>query len=561
MSNVETIKLLSKNLRGTIAQSLAAGGSRFDEADAQILKFHGMYQQEDRDLRAERKKAGQEPAWQFMLRSRIPGGALTPEQYLVHDALADRVGNATLRFTTRQGIQMHGILKGDLRTAIRKISKTLLSTIAACGDVNRNVMACPAPPRTAAQEAVQRLAHDLAVHFTPKTRAYHEIWIDGERVDTPEIGEEPVDPIYGRTYLPRKFKMGVTTVDDNCIDAYTQDIAFVAIIEGERLTGYNVLAGGGMGMTHGKATTYPRLATPLCFIEPSEAIALAEAIVTVQRDYGDRTNRKHARFKYLVEERGIAWLKTQVEERTGLQLERPRESAFADACDHLGWRLERDGTYSLGMLIENGRVKDNPRALVRTGLRTVVERFCPKIRLTGQQNILLLGIAAEHREVITSLLRKHGIETDPQAHGIARYAMACPALPTCGLALTDAERALPEIVAQFQRDLDELVLGNERITVRMTGCPNGCARPYMGDVGIVGRSRDLYDLFVGGDAANTRLNLLYKSGVRRGELAAELYPLLRAWKDEREPGEAFGDYCNRVGVEYLRRHPLLERHA
>jgi sulfite reductase (ferredoxin) len=549
--SAEEIKLRSHNLRGSIAESLDAGGTRFNESDVQLLKFHGSYQQEDRDARAERKKAGLEPAYQFMLRTRVPGGVLSAEQYLVEDSLADRFGNGTLRITTRQGLQLHGILKGNLRSTIREIATSLLSTVAACGDVNRNVMACPAPPRTAAEIAVQELAQRLAVHFTPRTRAYHEIWIDGEKVEAPEIDEEPPDPIYGRTYLPRKFKMGVSLPGDNCIDVYTQDIGFVAVLDGGALVGYTVLAGGGLGMTHGKATTYPRAATPLCLITPDDAIAVAEAIITTQRDFGDRTNRKHARLKYVVEERGIDWLRAEVEQRLGRSLEGPREVEFHDVADHLGWQEQADGRWALGVYVENGRVKDSERARVRSGLRHVIERFKPSLRLTAQQNIMLFDFDARSRGIVTRLLRDDGIETEAQALGVRRYAMACPAIPTCGLAVADAERVLPDIIDDIACVLDDLGLAKERLSVRMTGCPNGCARPYMGDVGFVGRSKDLYDIYLGGDWANTRLNWVYKTSVRRTELVNELRPLLRSWRDQRRGGETFGDFCTRIGRERL----------
>ncbi len=550
MSDVEHIKADSRNLRGAIAESLAAGGSRFDDADAQLVKFHGIYQGEDRDARQERKRTGLEPAYQFMVRTRVPGGVLSAEQYLIQDELAERFGNGTLRVTTRQGLQLHGVLKDDLKSTIAEINRALLSTLAACGDVNRNVMCCPAPPISKAQTEAQGLARELAAHFTPKTRAYHEIWVEGERVDG-HGGEEAPDPLYGATFLPRKFKMGVALAGDNCIDVYTQDIAYVGMTDGEHLRGYTVLVGGGMGMTHGKTTTYPRMATPLCFVEQHEAIALAEALVTIQRDFGDRTNRKHARFKYLVEERGIEWIRAEVEQRLRYALQPPRAVVFADVCDHLGWLETRAGDATLGVYVENGRIKDTSQARMRSALRAIVERFHPSLRLTPQQNVLLVGIATAQRKDVETSLRTHGIEIDPARLGVRRYAMACPALPTCGLALTDAERVLPAILDELARELAKLEIPHERLSVRMTGCPNGCARPYMGDVGFVGRSKELYDIYLGGDWANTRLNWVYKTGVRIEDLVAELRPLLRAWRWERSEGETFGDYCSRIGRENL----------
>ncbi len=551
MSDDERIKADSRDLRGTIAASLDAGGSHFVQSDAQLVKFHGIYQGENRDVRQERKTAGLEPAYQFMVRTRVPGGILCAQQYLAQDALAGRFGNETLRITTRQGLQLHGVLKGDLHEALAGISATLLSTLGACGDVNRNVMCCPAPPRAAAQRAAASLAQELAAHFTPKTRAYHEIWIDGEKVDAPHLDAEVPDPIYGATFLPRKFKMGVALAGDNCIDAYTQDVAFVGITERDDLVGYTVLVGGGLGATHGKTTTYPRTATPLCFVDSSDAVVLTEAILGTQRDFGDRTDRKHARFKYLVEERGIDWVRSEVERRFGRALKSPQAIAFESVADHLGWLAQADGRLTLGVHVENGRVKDSAAVRLRTALRQVVAEYRPELRLTPQQNILLVGIEPAKRLEIDALFRTYGVETDPARLGVHRYAMACPALPTCGLALTDAERVLPGIVDEIERELRDLQIGDERLSVRMTGCPNGCARPYMGDIGFVGRSKALYDIYLGGDWANTHLNWVYKTGVRTERLVAELRPLLRAWRYERRGSESFGDYCSRVGRENL----------
>ncbi len=550
-SKVEGIKVNSRHLRGQIAEELAQDTARFSEEQVQLLKFHGTYQQEDRDARQARKAAGAEKAYMMMVRSRIPGGALTAAQYLVQDDLAGRYGNGTLRFTTRQSIQLHGVLKGDLHPTIHAINEALLSTLAACGDVNRNVMACPAPAAGRAQAQVQEMAHRIAMHLAPRSRAYHEIWIDGEKVTDEEAAEE-VEPIYGPTYLPRKFKIGVAFPGDNCIDVYTQDVGLVAHLDGDDLAGFTVLIGGGMGMTHGKAETFPRLATPLCFVSPDETLEVVETIVTVQRDYGDRQNRKHARMKYLVEERGIAWFRAQVERRLGRILCGPRAVQWHGVEDHLGWHRQADGRWFLGLHVENGRVKDTPELRMRSGLRRVVEEFAPNVRLTGQQNILLTDIPAEQRAPLEQRLAEYGIAADPVAAGLYRHAMACPALPTCGLAVAESERVLPSVVRQIEAELAELGLADEPVSVRMTGCPNGCARPYMGDIGFVGRTKDVYNIYIGGDAANTRLNTLYASAVRLENLAATVQPLLEQWRADRAPGEAFGDFCHRVGVEALR---------
>ena len=557
-SKIERIKSSSMYLRGQIAEELQQETARFSEEQVQLLKFHGTYQQENRDQRQARKAAGEEKAYQFMVRSRIPGGVLTADQYLTEDELARRYGNGTLRFTSRQGIQLHGVLKGNLHATIQGINKSLLSTLAACGDVNRNVMACPAPMASRAHARVHEIAHTIAMHLAPRSKAYHEIWIDGEQVATVQQPEDEVEPIYGPSYLPRKFKVGVAFPGDNCIDIYTQDIGLVACVEGqdgeddERLVGFTVVIGGGMGMTHGKTETYPHLAEPLCYVPVKEVLEVVETIVTIQRDYGDRQNRKHARMKYVVAERGIAWFRAELERRLGRSMQDPRPLVWHGVEDHLGWHDQGDGRWFLGLYIENGRVRDTANERLRTGLRAVVEEFRPGIHLTPQQNILLTDIPEAQRSQLDARLAEYGIVTDPEKLGLRRFALACPALPTCGLALAEAERTSPAIVHQIEDELRALGLENEPLSVRMTGCPNGCARPYMGDIGIVGRSKDIYNIYIGGDQPNTRLNTLYATLVRSENIAATVRPLLKIWRDERLPGETFGDFAYRVGIDFLR---------
>src|SRR6266699_606165 len=481
-SKVEHIKSESNHLRGQIGEELAQDSTHFSDAQVQLIKFHGIYQQENRDARQARKAAGSEKAYQFMVRSRIPGGMLTAEQYLVEDELAGRYANGTLRITTRQGFQLHGIFKGDLHSTIHTINEALLSTLAACGDVNRNVMACPAPAANRAQAQVQEIAHRIAMHLAPRTHAYHEIWIDGEQVET---------------------------------------------------------------------ETFSRLATPLCYATVDEVLPVVETIVMIQRDYGDRQNRKHARMKYVVEERGIAWFRAELERRLGHSVQDPRTISWHDVEDHLGWHTQDDGRWFLGLYVENGRIKDDDTMQLRSGLRHAIEEFRPNNRLTAQQNILITNLAETQRGPLMDLLAQYGIPTDPAEIGTRRFAMACPALPTCGLALAEAERALPTVIRQIEADLHALGLGNEPLSIRMTGCPNGCARPYMGDIGLVGRTKDIYNVYVGGDMLNTRLNSLYAASVHIRDVVATVRPLLALWRDERIPGEAFGDFCYRVGLEYL----------
>ncbi len=546
-SNVESVKASSSALRGTLREELSQPTDAFDESNAQLLKFHGSYQQEDRDQRRARRERGTGKAYQFMVRTRIPGGVLTAQQYLIEDELARLYGNGTLRITTRQGFQLHGVVKGDLRATIARINAAGLTTLAACGDVNRNVMTCPRPAKTAAERAAQAAAREIAEHLAPRTGAYREIWIDGEKLaDTQDLHEEP---LYGKTYLPRKFKIGIALPSDNCVDIYTQDIGLVADINGDELRGFTVLVGGGMGMTHGKKETFPRLGTPLCFVVPDDVSAVVEAIVGTFRDWGDRSNRKHARFKYVVEERGIEWIRADIERRIGRPLALPRNVTFAGAEDHLGWHPQDDGRWTLGIFVENGRIKDQPEQRLRTALRTVIDRFRPGVRLTGQQNILLTGVRPEQLAEIALIFASHGVRIDPREHGIRRHAMACPALPTCGLALTDAERVLPSVVAEIGAEMQRLGIAGRALSVRMTGCPNGCARPYMGDIGFVGRSKDLYDIFIGGDWANTRLNRVYAGAVPLAELAGRVAPLLRRWRDEASENESFGDFYHRLQHE------------
>lgn len=554
-SKVEHIKISSNYLRGQIVEELSQDTARFAEDQVQLIKFHGMYQQEDRDARQSRKAAGAEKAYQFMIRSRIPGGSLTAEQYLVQDGLSEQYGNHTMRITTRQSFQLHGILKGDIHSTIHEINASLLSTLSACGDVNRNVMACPAPVTNRAQAQLQEIAYKLAMHLAPKSKAYHEIWIDGEKIhssEEPEDEEKDFEPIYGSTYLPRKFKIGIAYPGDNCIDVFTQDIGLVARVEDGNLIGFTAIIGGGMGATHGKKETHPALALPFANINVEQVLPVAEAIVTVQRDYGDRTNRRHARMKYLVEERGIEWFRQQVEARLGYILSDPDEVHFHEIDDHLGWHQQADGRWFLGLHIENGRLNDNEARRLKSGLRAVISQYRPNIRLTAQQNILLLDIEDEQRAAFEANLQEYGISTDPKAAGAYRFAMACPALPTCGLAVAEAERALPALVKILETNLHALGLGQEEIGIRMTGCPNGCARPYIGDIGFVGRSKDLYNIHLGGDQGYTRLNTLYAQNVNVKEIPDTLQPLFIYWRDKRLPAEAFGDFCHRIGIDQLK---------
>jgi sulfite reductase (ferredoxin) len=547
LSKVEAIKEASLGLYGSLPDELRNDASHFSEEAVQLIKFHGSYQQDQRDLRRERKKAGLEPAYSFMIRSKLPGGVMGPDQYLVHDDLADRFGDGTLRVTTRQGFQLYGVLKGNLRGTIYELNRALVTTLGACGDVERNVLSCPAPIPGGFRAEALELARRLSDHLLPRTRAYHEIFVEGELVagGPPEAVE---DPIYGKTYLPRKFKTAIAFPDDNCTDVYANDLGFLAIPEDGRLAGFNVLVGGGMGSTHGKADTFPRLATVLGFATPEEVIDVATAVIVVQRDHGNRANRKRARLKYLIEDNGLEWFRTRVEEQLGRPLPPPRDVEVTGVHDHLGWHPQGDGRWFYGLFIENGRVSDEGDHRLRTALRSIVETLRPDVHLTPQQNLLFANVAEADRGTVERILAEHGVHPERLSEA-RRGSMACPALPTCPLALAESERVLPSLVDQVEGMLSELGLSEERITIRMTGCPNGCARPYTADLAFVGRNLGKYMVFVGGNPEGTRLNQELADLVPFEKIVETVRPLFVRWRDQRLPAEGFGDFWTRIGLD------------
>ncbi len=549
---VEDIKRQSRQLRGTLAEELANGQVRFTDEATQVLKFHGVYQQDDRDLRKQARAQGLDRHYQMMIRTRIPGGRVSPEGYLAHDDIAGRWGNGTLRITTRQDFQLHGVLKGDLQASIRAINESLMTTLGGCGDQVRNVMCCPAPLEDELRADVQATLAEIVPALTPTTGAYHEIWIDGERQTVEGAPVDPVDDLYGDAYLPRKFKVGVAIEGDNCIDVYSNDLGLIAVAGPDgRLAGFNVVAGGGLGRTHNKPETYPAVAQPLGFVTADQAVELARAVVKAQRDLGDRENRRHARLKYLIAERGMAWFREQVQARISFALQPYRTLRSAPVEDHLGWQEQGDGRFFYGLFVENGRIQDSGAMRLRTALRRIVERFRPTLWLTAQQNVILAGVDAADRGAIEAALRRHGVELSEEVGPARRHSMACPAIPTCGLAVAESERVLPAVIRQIDLIVHELGLEGERISYRMTGCPNGCARPYLGDVGFVGTTLGKYDVYLGGDFDGTRLNTLYARNVPLAELASALRGPLATFADERNAGEGFGDWCQRVGVERL----------
>ncbi len=546
LTDVERIKARSRHLRGTISESLddpLTGALRDD--DTQLSKFHGFYQQDDRDLRSERKRQRLEPAYSFMIRARIPGGVLTTPQWLAMDQIADEHANGSIRLTTRQAIQFHGVIKGRLKPSIRAINASMLDTIAACGDVNRNVMA-PALPRLL---PVHRQVHDIAcamsAHLTPQTRAYHEIWLDGERLPS---GDRDIEPIYGDTYLPRKFKSAFVVPPQNDVDIWSQDLGFIAIVERGELAGFNVVAGGGMGMSHGETATYPRLGDVLGFCTTDQVPAVAEAVVTTQRDFGDRSNRRHARLKYTIEDRGIDWFRHEVEERSGIRLKKARAFSFVGNGDVYDWSRDDDGNWHYTLFVQNGRVADFGTRRLRSGLRAIAEVHDGQFVLTPNQNLIVAGVRDSARESITTLLEDYGIANDAHASALRRNSLACVAMPTCALAMAESERYLPTLVDKLEAELAELGLDEEPITIRMTGCPNGCARPYIAEIGLVGKGPGRYNLYLGAGFAGDRLGSLYRDNADEGEITDALRPLFRQFRDERQHGEHFGDFLVRTGV-------------
>jgi sulfite reductase (ferredoxin) len=549
---VEVVKENSRALRGDIAAELAASSDHFSEEDKNLLKFHGTYQQEDRDARKTRRAEGLGKHYMFMVRCKIPGGRVTAEQYLALDALADQYANGTLRFTTRQGIQFHGVLKGGLKATIAGINATMLTTLGACGDVERNVMACPAPHADGIRTQLQDTAARLAAHLGPRTRAYHEIWLNGKPVADPPTRPE-YEPLYGKTYLPRKFKTGLALPEDNCVDVHGQDLGFLAIVEGGRLAGYNVLVGGGMGMTHGNANTFPYLAKPICFIPAADVVHTAEAVIMLFRDHGNRADRRRARIKYLVHDWGVERFRDVLAGYLGGPPTPPRPVEVRGYDLHLGWHPQGDGKWYYGLSVPSGRVKDDGPVLLRSALRALVEKFRPELRITPAQDVLLCGLDGAALPAVERTLDAHGVARPERLTPTRRLSLSCPAIPTCGLAISEAERALPGILDQLEAEMRKLGLEDEPIGVRMTGCPNGCARPYQSEIGIVGRSGDRYMLFVGGRALGDRLNFELKDLVPRKHIVTMLRVVLVKYKEERLPGESFGDFCQRWGQERVQK--------
>ncbi|MGN6280582.1 assimilatory sulfite reductase (NADPH) hemoprotein subunit [Frateuria sp.] len=545
LSELEHLKDNSRQLRGSIADGLADPVTgAIAEADTKLLKFHGSYQQDDRDLRDERRRQKLEPLYSFMLRARLPGGVVTPAQWLVFDRLARDCASSGLRITTRQTFQWHGILKHDLKPTIAAINHAMASTIAACGDVLRNVVSTPLPVQSAAHAEAYAWAAKLSEELAPKTTAYHELWLDGEKL----VGEPEPEPLYGRTYLPRKFKIGLAIPPLNDIDVFAQDLGLIAIAEDGRLAGFNLAVGGGMGATHGDPTTYPRLAEVIGFVTPEQLRDAAEQIIAIQRDWGDRGERRHARLKYTLDRRGTDAFKTELEQRLGFALQPARPYRFEHNGDRYGWLEGEDGRWHLTLHIESGRLVDRDEHRLLTGMRELANVHTGDFRLTCNQNVIVANVDATDRERIDAIVAAHGLDDYRQQSAIRRHAIACVALPTCGLAMAESERYLPTILDKLEAQLGRHGLLDAPILLRLSGCPNGCSRPYLGEIALVGRAPGRYDLRLGADFAGQRLNRPYRENVDEAAILDALDALFARYAAERVQDEGFGDFLLRSGV-------------
>jgi sulfite reductase (ferredoxin) len=557
LSAVEKIKESSNFLRGTLGEEMLQGVDHFDKDNIQLLKFFGAYQQDDRDGRASAKSGGGGKAFSMMLRLRIPGGRVTANQFTTMLDMCDELGNATMKITTRQTIQLHGILKSDLKKTIKRIDDLALSTLAACGDVNRNIMCCPAKRADGIQAELNRLTDELTEELAPKTGAYHDLFIFDEAGEKSQVSggrdrsKPEVEPLYGPTYLPRKFKMGLCLPEDNCVDIYTQDIGLIAIVRDGKITGYNVVVGGGMGRTPSAEKTFPALAKRMAFARVDQAVGVCQAILKVQRDNGDRTDRKVARMKYLVANWGIERFRAEVEKYYGEKLADCTPDDVTGFDDHMGWQDQGDGLWSYGLNIENGRLYDNDKRQLKAMMRAICARFGTEIRMTGHQSVILCDIKPSEKDELISMIGKYGVLTTEQTSTVRRWSIACVALPTCGLAITESERRLPGIIDGLEGPLAKLGLDHERFTIRMTGCPNGCARPYNADLSLVGKAKDKYTMFVGGGWLGNRLAFIYKDLVPDDQVVGEMIGVFSAFKSNRKGDESFGDFCNRVGRDDL----------
>ncbi|MCA0172559.1 assimilatory sulfite reductase (NADPH) hemoprotein subunit [Bacillus sp. RAR_GA_16] len=550
-SEMEKIKDESHYLRGSLVESFADPiTASIPDADTKLLKFHGSYMQDDRDIRQERKQQKLEPAYQFMVRVRLPGGVATPEQWLVMDDLANQYGNGTLKLTTRQTFQMHGILKWNMKKSIQAMDSVLMDSLAACGDVNRNVMCNANPYQSDIHAEVHKWARKLSDDLLPRTRAYHEIWLDEEKVL--DRKEEEIEPMYGPHYLPRKFKIGVAVPPSNDVDIFSQDLGFIAILEDGKLQGFNVAVGGGMGMTHGDTSTYPQLSRIIGFCSPEQVVDVAEKIITIQRDYGNRSERKNARFKYTIDRRGLDWVRNELHSRLGYELEEARSYHFDHNGDRYGW-VKGDGKWHLTLFIQNGRIVDLEDYQIMTGLREIAKVHEGDFRLTPNQNLIIANVPEDKKAEIDKLVATYGLTDGKQNSALRRNSMACVAFPTCGLAMAEAERYLPSLIDKIEEIVDAAGLREEEIVIRMSGCPNSCSRPTLGEIAFIGKAPGKYNMYMGAGFVGDRLSKLYKENIGEEEILASLKPILFNYAKEKEENEHFGDYVIRAGyVEEVR---------
>ncbi|RUT73455.1 NADPH-dependent assimilatory sulfite reductase hemoprotein subunit [Ancylomarina longa] len=543
LSEVERIKSESNYLHGRLKESLA---NRLTDAiavdDRQISKFHGIYQQFDRDTERDRKRRRLEPDYSFLIRVRVPGGIVNADQWLQMNQISEEYANGTIKLTTRQAFQFHGVLKGNLKPSMKAINKALLDTIAACGDVNRNVMASPHPYSSSVFDQVQELAGKLSDHLTPRTPAYYEIWLDQKKVAHASTGE--VEPLYGPVYLPRKFKIGFTIPPFNDIDVFTQDLGFIAIENNGKLEGFNVAIGGGMGTTFGEISTYPRLGNVIGFIQTDKVIDFAEKIVLLQKELGNRKERKNARLKYTIDQLGLENFKQLLINRLGYQPEPERAYTLVRNSDKFGWHLAKDKHWYLGLFIEGGRIKNQDNSLLKSALKEIANLHISDFRLTGNQNLVLGKIKEHDKTKINQILKNNGLL--PQSISGARTnSIACVALNTCSLAFAEAERYLPSLMNKLEVSLSEFGLFRDEIVIRMTGCPNGCGRPYVAEIGFIGKGPGRYNLYLGGNFEGTRLNRLYRENMNEEEILESLTPLFQDYSEHRNNGESFGDFVIR----------------
>ncbi|WP_323703790.1 assimilatory sulfite reductase (NADPH) hemoprotein subunit [Mammaliicoccus sp. Dog046] len=545
LDEMEHIKNRSNYLRGTIQEGLADEiTGAIAEDDTKLLKFHGSYMQDDRDIRDERRKQKLEPAYSFMIRVRVPGGTATADQWIAMDDISSQYANNTIKLTTRQAFQFHGILKRNLKSSMQSIHQAVMDSLAACGDVNRNVMCNPNPYQSGVHQEVDQLATEISDHLSPQTGAYHEIWLDDEKIiDT----KEEVEPMYGKTYLPRKFKIGIAVPPSNDIDVYSQDIGLIAIIEDDQLVGFNVTVGGGMGMKHGNTATYPQVGKLLGYFPKEEAVDVCEKILTIQRDHGNRENRANARFKYTVDRLGLDWIREELNNRLGWEVEEPKPFEFKHNGDRYGW-TEGSGKWHFTLFVQNGRVKDTEDYKLKTALREIAGIHKGDFRLTPNQNLIIANVSKSNKKAIQKIIDAYGLTDGEQYTGLRRNSMACVAFPTCGLAMAESERYLPTLIDKIEGLLDEAGLNEEEITIRMTGCPNGCARPALAEIAFIGKAPGKYNMYLGGGFTGDRLNKLFKENIGEDEILESLKPILIQYGKEKNDGEHFGDFVIRKGI-------------